>query len=240
MQELWPEPLPKIDITVRIAGDERPAPPDRPWITLVMISSLDGAIEVDGLSGGLGAPSDKDRFVAARQSADVIIVGATTARHENYRPSSSPVAVVSGSLSVDPSMRLFSDPARPPLLCTTSQAAADRGSMFDGVAEVIDFGESLEPGAVAGYLRRRGFAHAVLEGGPTLNGAFLGADLVDEILLSISPLTVGGPSPRLLTTPVALDPPLRFSTDRVLLGDDLVFVRYLRQRDAKSAEEPSS
>ena len=230
MQELWPDSAPKIDVAARIASDERPAPPDRPWIALVMISSLDGAIQIDGLSGGLGAPSDKERFVAARQSADVIIVGATTARHENYRPSSSPIAVVSGSLSVDPSMELFSDPERPPLLCTTSQAAADRGSAFDGVAEVIDFGDSLEPAAVAGYLRRRGFAHAVLEGGPTLNGAFLGADLVDEILLSISPLTVGGPSPRILNTPAALDPPLRFSPDRVLMGDDLLFVRFLRQR----------
>ena len=230
MQELWPEPSSNLDVAARIAGDERSAPADRVWISLVMISSLDGAISVDGLSGGLGGPSDKERFTAARGSADVIMVGATTARHEDYRPASVPIAVITGSLSVDPSMRLFSDPERQPLLCTTSQAATDRGAMFDGVAEVIDFGDSLEPAAVAGYLRRRGFAHAVLEGGPTLNGAFLDADIVDEILLSISPVAVGGPSPRLLKTAAALDPPLQFDTDRVLLGDDLLFVRYLRNR----------
>ena len=35
------------------------------------------------------------------------------------------------------------------------------------------------------------------EGGPTLNGALFAADLIDEINVTTSPLTVGGAGPRL-------------------------------------------
>lgn len=196
---------------------------------MVMISSLDGAIAIDGVSGGLGGPADHARFVAARRQMDAIVVGARTATAENYRPAAVPIAVITGSLSLDPTARLFSDPARQPLLYTTTQAAQDRGDQFDGIAEVIPLGDSLEPLAVLVDLRRRGLLTVALEGGPTLNGQFLGADLVDEALLSVSPLAVGGTGSRLASGP-ALGPDHRFCLDRVLRGGDLLFLRYLRDR----------
>ena len=230
LDELWPQPTNGVDIGARLAGDDRTPPEGRPWVTMVMISSLDGGIAIDGVSGGLGGPADHARFVAARRQMEAIVVGARTAAVENYRPATVPIAVVTGSLSPDPSARLFSDPERPPLLYTTTQAAQDRGAQFDGIAEVIDLGDSLEPIAVLADLRRRGRLTVALEGGPTLNGQFLAADLVDEALLSISPLAVGGTGSRLASGP-PLGPDHRFRLDRVLRGDDLLFVRYLRDRN---------
>lgn len=229
MQELWPEPADPVDIAARLAGDSRPKPPGRPWVTMIMITSIDGAIAVEGLSGGLGAPSDQERFIAARHQADGIVVGATTAIEEDYRPSASPIAVITGRLTLDPTARLFSDPERPPILFTTSQAARTRGPAFDGIAEVVPLGDSVALDLVLTDLDSRGMASVVLEGGPTLNSHFLRADLVDELLLSYSPLIVGGTGPGVVAGPPMPDE-RRFTLDRVATADDLIFARYLRTR----------
>lgn len=229
MRELWPEADPDVDVAARLAADQRPKPNGRPWVTLVMITSVDGAISVDGVSGGLGAASDHDRFVAARRQADAIVVGASTVAAEDYRPASIPIAVITGSLSPDPGQRLFSDPDFMPLLYTTDQAARTRGSDFDGIAEVIALGDSVDPAQVLADLDNRGMSAVMLEGGPTLNSLFLRADLVDEMLISYSPLVVGGEGSRLTNGP-AMPAVRRFAVDRVLLADDIIFARYLRER----------
>lgn len=228
MHELWPEADPDVDIVARIANDQRPKPDGRPWVTLVMIASVDGAIAIDGVSGGLGGPSDHDRFMAARRQADAIIVGASTVAAEDYKPTDVPIAVVTGSLSPDPTRRLFTDPRRCPLLFTTDQAARTRGADFDGIAEVIALGDSVDPARVLANLDSRGMRSVVLEGGPTLNSLFLRADLVDEMLISYAPMIVGGHGSRLTNGPT-MPEPRRFEVDRVLLADDLIFARYLRR-----------
>ena len=228
MQELWPNPA-DIDIAERLAGDDRPKPDGRPWVSIVMIATIDGGINIDGVSGGLGTPSDAERFVAARRNADGIIVGANTVTAEDYQPASNPIAVITGSLSPDPTSRLFSDKDNKPIIYTTAEAARTKGSNFDGVAEVIDLGDSVSPNDVLADLDGRGMQAVVLEGGPTLNSLFLRADLVDEMLVSYSPLVVGGTGSRMVKGPPMPDE-RRFKVDRVLLADDLIFARYLRVR----------
>ena len=228
MQELWPNPA-DIDIAERLAGDDRPKPDGRPWVSIVMIATIDGGINIDGVSGGLGTPSDAERFVAARRNADGIIVGANTVTAEDYQPASNPIAVITGSLSPDPTSRLFSDKDNKPIIYTTAEAARTKGSNFDGVAEVIDLGDSVSPNDVLADLDGRGMQAVVLEGGPTLNSLFLRADLVDEMLVSYSPLVVGGTGSRMVKGPPMPDE-RRFTVDRVLLADDLIFARYLRAR----------
>ena len=229
VQELWPRPDTDVDIAARLSADDRPKPPGRPWVTLVMITTVDGAIASNGVSGGLGSPSDQQRFIAARRQADGIIAGATTVTVEDYRPTASPIAVVTGSLSLDPSARLFSDPENQPILFTTDQAAGTHGADFDGIAEVVALGDSVDPAQVLADLDNRGMQSVVLEGGPTLNSLFLRADLVDELLISYSPLIAGGDGPRRTNGP-AMPSERRFAVDRVLLADDLIFARYLRSR----------
>ncbi len=228
MDELWPDPGNDIDIAARLAGDNRPKPEGRPWVTMIMIASLDGRISIDGVSGPLGAPSDQKRFSATRKLADTILVGATTVRVEDYRPARARIAVITGSLSPDPSARLFFGPGPTPLLFTTTQAAESRGGNFVGIAEVCDLGDSIDCRQVLADLDGRGDRHVVLEGGPSLNAQFLEHDLVDEILLSVSPIVVGGDGPTIASGP-SLGPDHRFALDRVGVGDGIVFLRYLRR-----------
>ena len=228
MQEIWPS-CDDLDIATQLAADERPKPDGRPWVNMVMVESIDGGISIDGMSGGLGSEADREVFLGARHRADGIVVGASTVAAEDYRPSEVPIAIISGSLSSDPSARLFSDPDKKPLIFTTDQAAETRGPDFDGIAEVISHGDSVDPARVLADLDNRGMSDVVLEGGPTLNSLFLQADLVDEMLITYSPLIVGGKGSR-LTNGDPMPDERRFRVDRVSMVDDLLFVRYLRAR----------
>jgi hypothetical protein len=84
MRRLWPDPGEVDDIAALVAAEPRPAPADRPWVLVNMIASLDGAITIAERSGGLGGPADKAMFAALRGIADVVLVGAGTARAERY------------------------------------------------------------------------------------------------------------------------------------------------------------
>lgn len=207
---------------------------------LNMVASIDGAAAIDGVSGGLSSEPDKTMFGALRAQADTILVGARTANAERYRPavrSGARIAVVSGSLSVDPDLPLFSPPqdlstAPLPLVVTTVDAGGGAADRLAGRAELVRSGT----GAVdlLGSLKHLGLlgARVVLcEGGPTLNAALLAADLVDEVNLTHAPLAVGTDAPRIASAPSGTSPaaaPSAFALEHVIAHDDVLFVRWVR------------
>ena len=85
MRALLPRPEADVDPVLAYALPEGVGD-DRPFVRCNMISTLDGAITVDGRSGMLGGPADRRVFQALRSLADVILVGAGTARAEAYGP----------------------------------------------------------------------------------------------------------------------------------------------------------
>ena len=86
MRRLWPDPTDIDDVAAFVAADARPTPVGRPWLLVNMITSLDGAVTVGGLSGGLARPADKEMFTALRAVGDVVMAGAGTVRAEGYGP----------------------------------------------------------------------------------------------------------------------------------------------------------
>lgn len=193
VRRLHPEPASSIDVVDAYAAPLG-AHPDRPWVNLCMISSLDGATAVDGRSRGLSSANDASVLRQLRAIADVIIVGATTARAEGYGPPSKEgqrIGVVTARGSIDVESPLFTSGRG----FVITHASAD----FEvpvGV-DVIRAGErrvdvALAIRAIPTVVPDCRFVQA--EGGPTLNAALFAADLVDEIDQSTSPHTVGGPS----------------------------------------------
>lgn len=242
-----------LDPVVEIAAEQRrlgPAgtEPARPWVLTNMISTLDGAISIDGRSTGLGGPADARVFAALRAVADVIIVGATTAAAERYRrPATSDevrfarqargqaatprLAIVSGSLSIPLDLPAFDsteDPDEQVLVFTGSDAPAGRVEALSAVAEVIvEPSRSVAPAQILDQLWRRGIRIALLEGGPTLNGHFAAAGLIDEWDLTLSPLVVGGTASRAASGPT-VETPLGLELARLWTGGGLVFGRWVR------------
>ena len=221
-------------------GDSRVAA-GRPWVMLNMVSSLDGATAVDGRSSSLGGSDDTKVFSAIRAMPDVILVGAGTVSAEDYRPVSldeerrerreaaglaaaPTLAIVSGRLSIDPEARVFSNPDYKPMVITSTAASPAKLAMLGDAADVAIL-PSLTPADVLTHL---GAARVVLlEGGPTLNGEFAAAGLIDEINLTIASKVVGGDSRRIISglEPIA---DLSMKVDRVLTGEEEIFVRYVR------------
>ncbi len=158
MRRLWPDPAEVDDVAALVATEARPAPPDRPWVLVNMIASLDGAITIDDRSGGLGGPADKVMFSALRGVSDVILVGAGTVRAEGYgpaRPSDATraarrargqgdvprIAIVTRSLDLDTATTLFTESDLPPIVITCGSADAARRAALAEVAELIVVGE---------------------------------------------------------------------------------------------------
>jgi len=214
-------------ITIRDAYDvERRTPAGRPWVGLCMVTSLDGSVSIDGTSGGLGNPNDLEILLTLRDLADMVIVGAGTARGEGYGPprrSGKRIGVVTNSGRVDLDTELFTSGSG--FLIAPESAAIDESR-----AHVLRSGETSVD--LVGALSR---LHEVMptvryvqaEGGPTLNGALLAADLIDELDLSLSPRLVGGSGQRLASGISERD--RRLELAHLLVDDDgFVFTRWVR------------
>lgn len=186
-----------------------PEPPaTRPHVYLDMVSSVDGAATADGRTRGLGGEADAVVFGRLRGWADVILVGAGTARVEDYGPprtgpeltarrrarglSAVPrLVVVTASGQLDPRSRLFSDPDRAPLILAADTTPPDRVAVLRDLAEVRRMGEGwVDVAAALAALRDDGVGRICCEGGPTLNAELLRGGLVDELFLTIAPQLV--------------------------------------------------
>ncbi len=191
-----------------------------------MVASLDGSVVVNGASGALGNPTDQQVLATLRGLADVIIVGAGTVRAEGYGPpkkAGQRIGVVTNSGAVDLGTELFRSGAG--FLIAPESASVD-----ERLVDVIRAGEtSLDLEAalalIPDLIPNAVFAHA--EGGPGLNASLLGAGLLDELNLTISPRLVGGGGARLTVGAPATDQPMELAH---LLADDdgFIFSRWVR------------
>jgi riboflavin biosynthesis pyrimidine reductase len=193
----------------------------RPWVRANMVSSADGAAWLDGKAGGLSGAADRTVFAVLRSLADVILVGAGTARTERYqpvrpgevwpqlragRPPTPPIAVVSRALELDLSSPLVTGrPGRArTILLTTEEAPASRRKAAASGADVVVTGPGpvvTAAGAVSA-LAARGHTAILAEGGPHLLGQLAAEGLLDELCLTYSPVLTGGEAGRILAVPL--------------------------------------
>jgi riboflavin biosynthesis pyrimidine reductase len=198
IDRLWPDPAEHLH------DDELMDAVDHEAVRLNFVSSIDGAATRDGLSGGLGGPADRRYFDLLRRVADVVVVGAGTVRAEGYGPMvveqprrGQPVfAIVTRSLELDPASALFTKAPVKPVIITTERARGK--ARFEDVADVVVAGGSSVDAALAvDALRARGHRRILCEGGPTLFGSLLTADVADELCLTVSPTLEAGDARRI-------------------------------------------
>ncbi|WP_434965031.1 pyrimidine reductase family protein [Brevibacterium casei] len=218
-------------------ADARSPADAQSWVRAVFVASVDGAATVAGRAGGLGNAVDRAVFALNRALADVILVGAGTARTEEYGPAeddfrwrglregrspTAPIAVVTDSLALDFSSPLFVDApewARTIVITSESSPAEARAKAAE-VAEVIVAGaDTVDLTLALAALRERGFERIVCEGGPSVFAELVRAGCADELCLTRSPEIVGGQGTRIVHGP-ALDPPVPLHLAEVLATDD--------------------
>ena len=161
-----------------------------------MVLSADGATSAGGVSAPLSSPADKLAFRTLRAVCDAVLVGAGTARAEDYGPVSygaeaaawradhglsptPPVVVVTNSGDLDPGARLFTGPT---VVLTCEGAAPERRAALAQVADVLVCGgDRVDLAAALPVLRARGLGRLLCEGGPSLLGDLAAAGLLTEL-----------------------------------------------------------
>ena len=243
-----PTPVEDVDPIDLYPAAERPEPTGRPWVMVNMIATVDGAIEIDGVSGGLGGPADLAVFRAIRATADWILVAAGTVRAEEYGPPRLPdghreqrmargvppdprIAVVTGRLDLEPDLPLFANlGVDEPLPVVITGSAADPGRLeaLADRAEMIVLDDARpSPATVLDQLHHLGAGVVLVEGGPSFNGQMASHDLIDEVCLSVAPLLVAGPASRIMASAHPAEG-IAMNLAHLLEEDGYLFARYVR------------
>lgn len=166
------------------------------WFVRVnFVATVDGSvIGPDSRSGSINNEVDGLVFQMLRAWADVVVVGAGTARAEQY---DAPVT--------DERWTHLRDgrSAHPAMAVLSSQGELPDGMDTMGRDDVFALDSSGHDGVQRAFhsLRRRGYRRVLLEGGPTITSLALEADLIDEVCLTTSPMLVGGSAHRMVDGP---------------------------------------
>jgi riboflavin biosynthesis pyrimidine reductase len=206
-----------------------------PSVRVSMIASADGrAAGPDGSSRSLNGEEDLRILRVTRSWADVVLVGAETARAEEYgdirlRPDLSraragdfrhlvpDLAIVTRSGDVPDDL----DPERTWLVTTARSEAAELVEEW-GERVIVVGGKHLDPEAMVAEFAKRGLARILCEGGPRLATMLFDADIVDDYCLTTSPRPGGVDAPRVPELPAG------FSLDHTLTGAGFEMRRWTR------------
>jgi riboflavin-specific deaminase-like protein len=218
------------------------APSFRPYVVANMISSADGRATLHGRTRTLSTETDKKLFLELRTLVDAVMVGTGTIALERYGPllrsedhrerrrarglEPVPLAVTaSRTMELPVETRLFQDPDSRIVVITNSEreppAVPAKIVVERTPGPEIDFAIGLE------RLRAKHRVRALLvEGGPTLLGAMVLANVVDELFLTLAAKLVGGDGERSLLEGYALDDPADLALKSVLREGDYLYLRY--------------
>ena len=177
----------------------------RPYVTLKLAVSLDGRIaDARGRSKWISGAASRTFVQSLRRRADVVMVGAGTVSKDNPsllpRPARGRATlrvIVDGRGTVPVRSRVFTDDAAcRTILATTGRCPVSRrAALAKRGAEVLILppaGTGVSLRALMKVLHRRGALHMLCEGGGRLAETLLKAGLVDELVLFIAPIVIGG------------------------------------------------
>ncbi len=220
------------------------APAHRPYTVVNFVASADGRAAFRGRSAPLSDPGDRSMFHGLRERVDAVLAGTGTLRTERYGRlvrdpdrrarraahglAPDPVAcVITRSGEVPTEIPLFADAGSRVLLFSSQPVA------LDGVAARVET-IVLDPAVVTmttmmRLLRRDYDVRALLcEGGPTVFGALLREELVDELFLTVAPRLNGGGSDPPSTVGPDLPAPIALDLAWALEREGTLFLRYTR------------
>ena len=204
----------------------------RPYLIWKFAATLDGrSAATDGTSQWITSAPARTDVHEMRSRTDAIIVGVGTVIADD--PQLTVRELRGGRLAITQPLRVVVDSSgRTPQNARVRDAAA---STWIATAAGVGAGPDgrVDLHALMAGLYARGIRAALLEGGPTLAGAFLAAGLVDEVVGYVAPKLLGDGRTALLgagVTTIAEAIELDF-TDITQIGPDLRFTASLRQKE---------
>ncbi|MGW8765480.1 bifunctional diaminohydroxyphosphoribosylaminopyrimidine deaminase/5-amino-6-(5-phosphoribosylamino)uracil reductase RibD [Streptomyces sp. NPDC055815] len=172
----------------------------RPFVRWKYAATLDGRIAAaDGTSRWISSAESRADVHRLRAEADAVVVGSGTARTDDphlavrgIEGAVQPLRVVvdTEAAAVKPGARVL-DEAAP----TVIAVAEDAETTLPDVVRLPRAERGLSVPALLDALHARGVRSVLLEGGPTLAGAFIAAGAVDQVVGYLAPVLLGaGPA----------------------------------------------
>ncbi len=165
----------------------------RPYVTWKYAATLDGrSAAADGTSMWITSQPARTDVHRLRAEVDAVIAGVGTVLADD--PQLTVRDLRDGSLAIKQPLRVVVDSAGR----TPATARVRDGSAETWIATAAELGTGpdgrADLSALLTELHARGVRAALLEGGPTLAGAFLAAGLVDRVVGYVAPKLLGGGS----------------------------------------------
>ncbi|HKG42785.1 MAG TPA: bifunctional diaminohydroxyphosphoribosylaminopyrimidine deaminase/5-amino-6-(5-phosphoribosylamino)uracil reductase RibD [Gaiellaceae bacterium] len=172
----------------------------RPLVTYKVAATIDGRVAVPG-SRWVSGEASRRRVHELRAASDAVAVGMGTVRSDDP-------ALTAREVSAQ----------RQPRRLAFGRGALPAGSQLELCSGPLE--------QELATLGREGVRSLLLEGGPTLAGAFLAADLVDKLLVFVAPM-LSGAGPRAFRDLPRARPLSRLSLEQV--GNDVLLTAYVHQ-----------
>ncbi len=211
----------------------------RPFVTWKCAATLDGrTAAADGTSRWItGAPARR-AVHELRAERDAVLVGTGTLRADDPHlavrdipGAPSPLRVVLDARAEIPLTARVLDDAADTLVVVAEGTDATR--LTDAGVDVlaVPASDGLDLTAVLHGLQEKGIRSVLLEGGARLAGAFVAADLVDEVVAHVAPALLGAGRPVLEDAGIAtITEALRLTTtDVTRLGEDVAITAAVRR-----------
>jgi diaminohydroxyphosphoribosylaminopyrimidine deaminase/5-amino-6-(5-phosphoribosylamino)uracil reductase len=176
----------------------------RPFVLWKYAATLDGRIAAaDGSSRWISAPQSRADVHRLRAEADAVVVGSGTLRSDDPQLAVRGVdgearqplrVVVDSNATIKPGARVL-DASAPTLVAVAEDAATGHLDGHAGIVRLPRAARGLDIPALLAALSERGVRSVLLEGGPTLAGAFIEAGAVDKVTGYLAPALLGaGPA----------------------------------------------
>jgi len=188
----------------------------RPWVTVKMGVSLDGKVALaNGVSQWITGEAARQDVQKQRARSSAVMTGAGTMLADDPRltvragdiemQGRRPLRVICDArLRTPANSRLFKEPGSI-IVLTVSEDEAKIGALIRAGAEVLEIAADSRGGvdlsATLQLLANRGCNELLVEAGPTLSGRLLEQGLVNELLIYMAPVVLGGDARSMLALP---------------------------------------
>ena len=174
----------------------------RPLVIFSDAITLDGKLATRTGDSTLSSKSDKNRVHKLRSKVDAILIGKNTAKIDdpllsahNAKKKNPTRIILDSNATIPNNSRILRTSSKIPTIIVVSKKAQKKNlqrlEKFP-VKIIVCGNHRINIKKLLGIIKKDGIKNILVEGGGTTNWAFVKENLVDEVIITITPYLVGG------------------------------------------------